>query len=389
MSEISTMDDLPIVHPRTADMHKQMRVRAIQRRQAKSRRRQVLSQQSKTATVVDVNAYGDVKLDRFTNEDGVGEYFTAANGTVPQIGSVVPYTDLEGVPVVLGTVGETGEHRLGNPDDGWVGSDYAYRGSLRYDPRESVIRRALPKVGNPFYIEWDDHFHTGTGASLTGRYDEGGTGPALAYHVGGLHETWVRLQTGGTSGNARWISMREDVAGPFMRMSMPKEAWFVIRLFNTTQQTLRWGFFNDVNSTLSDGFWFEYQNNNLRARHYGFGGDQFLETLGSGLNDITLLYCIAVEPWIDPADPDVDPKWNTRVRYTVYDPSFMQIPAEYVDSLSAAAPFFKKYEAIHDNHGIIVSSNNVMMGARAQTNTNAARMFDIDWWGGWSLVPIV
>lgn len=286
-------------NPRTAEMHQRWRVRDLQRRQARRDRRRLAREQAKVATVVEVNEVGDVKLDRFTTSDGVGEFYSPLNGRVPEVGQSVAYTDVEGVPAVLGPVGEGAltvmpaseltepgyyvppDSLLGGMNEGdpepqtgiyrwpWL----ANQPFLRVDPMNPRIEMGAAPFILPFGFSWHDHFIGGGDVTETiGRegWSTEGTGSITAVQFSHA----IRLQTGATNGNARVIWLGPNGAKDAMRIgeaaSPPdacySEAWFAIRPNQNTSVTYRAGFFSDVAlQTQTNGAFFEFTTASMTA----------------------------------------------------------------------------------------------------------------------------
>jgi len=82
-------------------------------------------------TVVGVNADGDVMLDRFTNDQGVGQFFSCLNHTAPIIGDNVIYGYVDDAPFVLGKMPDFNQH--------WRVPARGLRDTFDYDDFEGYI----------------------------------------------------------------------------------------------------------------------------------------------------------------------------------------------------------------------------------------------------------
>jgi hypothetical protein len=89
-------------NPRTLQAHKEMQMRDVQRGQATSRIHAADRAGLHTALVVGTNERGDVMLDRFTDDQGKGSYFSSLNFTPCRNGDTVIYAYADEVPIVLG-----------------------------------------------------------------------------------------------------------------------------------------------------------------------------------------------------------------------------------------------------------------------------------------------
>lgn len=285
-----TMSDRSAVHPRTRNDLDAWRMRTIRRRDAMSVRRVASRKGIKVATVVDIAPNGDVKVDRLTDEDGNGEWLTPVNGRTPPIGSVVVMDTIEGVPAVVGAVGEgtwqiLPDHALLEPafyfpDDSALGGEnfvdefsgtYNWRDQqnhpfLSIDPMNPRIYFGAPPFFAANTIHWHDHFlGGGTTSGAIGRENWATTGSG-SISAPGVTGHWIRLASGTTSGNIRDLFLGGPAGNRTAiyaggEASGIMESWFFLRILNTTSCVVRAGFGNNISSATDPlGMYWEFNS---------------------------------------------------------------------------------------------------------------------------------
>ena len=273
------MSDRTKVHPRTAAMHNEWRLRALRRRDAVDARRVLSKQRSGIATVIAVDASGNVQIDRLTDADGNGEWLTPVNGRTPAVGQSVVVTDIEGALAVVGAVGE-GTWQLfpdplfTEPGDFLEGvqnrnySNINFHPFLRVDPTNPRIFMGAPPFIAPNCWYWSDHFTSGilsngqigregwhffgTGASVS--HDNPASGPG---HT-------LTIATSSTSGQEAGIAL----SAPDTRVTIDPdddiwEMWYVGWFSgSTTNMIFRFGLMNllKTSGTPAHGVYFEAES---------------------------------------------------------------------------------------------------------------------------------
>lgn len=165
-------------NPRTLQAHKEMQMRDIQRGQATSRIHAADRAGLHTALVVGTNERGDVMLDRFTDDQGKGAYFSSLNFTPCRNGDTVIYAYADEVPIVLGKM----------PDDKtpWRVPQWSMQDTFHFEDFEF----AAGASSNLGILDWGIATNGGVGAAHPGFTNN----PGL-----------VTMQTGTTAGTYTYI----------------------------------------------------------------------------------------------------------------------------------------------------------------------------------------
>lgn len=170
-------------NPRTINDHNAWRVRGVQQRQAQDRAAALSDATIKMSMIVAVDKWGNVQLENYTNERGVGQWFACMNYIIAKPGQRAFYMlDQNQSPIVLGVM--PNEYQTWHPPD-------------------------------PRYFSELEHFMTGTPADTSGniglhRWNFSGSGGGNFQHTlaNASGAGWHRIHTGGTSGNNAILASR-------------------------------------------------------------------------------------------------------------------------------------------------------------------------------------
>lgn len=380
-------------HPRTAEMHTTWRLRDQQRRQAQHQARVIpANSEIKIAKVSAINANGDVQLDRFTDADGRGEWFSPLNGRTPEVGQAAMYTYVEGSPVVMGTpMSDEGtwaarphsdlllpSYVVNAGDQGGLPAFEDFRAvpQLEVDPNEYSVRFGAPPRFDPHYIWWYDHFlnikNWDTTIVGTGLLEMRGENVAGRSHV-------ARLRTSANSGNRSTMHITPNSGDRLFQRDDLFDMMFFIAREDTASDEITVGGAEDVaGNPWGFGVFFTINAGVITAVvRRTIGTDIFNSTFTTTAGNADVL--LRIRSQLIPGAPDQ--AW----RRFIFDVSKWGIGINRGGYYNQTNGDFFPTETKTVDTGETDSITDMNMGIHIRTAANSIKAVHIDYVSGWAL----